>query len=215
MSTANDIATQARYILNDAGVHWDDAEMLTWINQAQSVIAMLRPDATSVLKVLTLAAGTKQSISDMKLLDVIRNVAADGVTPGRPVRLVERVLLDAIETWHTETSASYISNYAFDERSPQTFWCYPPAQAGIKVEALVSVAPGVLTNMAQSLTLPSIYDAPVMDYVLYRAFQKGTSAGSHARSARHLESFAVALGQEAAAKITTSPNAVDYGAARK
>jgi len=213
MSTAADIITPARDILNDANVRWTDAELLRWTSQGQKAIALLRPDATAQIKNLILVAGTRQTLSgsDIQLLDIIRNMGASGTTPGRPVSLVEREFLDTQINWHTGTPAAYIRNFAYDERSPRDFWCYPPATAGIQVQATVSVEPAAVTALNNTLAIPSIFDSALMDFVLYRSFQKGATVGNQSRASVHLQSFGAALGQEAMAKIAASPNSFNIG----
>ncbi len=195
MSTAADIITPAQDILNDANVRWPTTELLRWVSQGMSVIAMLRPDATATTQNLTLVAGTRQTLPSGSL----------------KLRIVERELLDLQGTWHTETAADYITNFAYDERIPAEFWCYPPANAGVQVQASVSMTPAAVTATTDALATSSIFDAPLMDFLLFRAFQKEDEAGNQARATSHFQMFALALGQEAAAKIMASPNKYNLG----
>lgn len=209
MTTANDILVQAKDILNDAGVRWLDAELLRWVNLGQQTIVTMRPDANAPGQNLTLVAGTRQTLpaGGQLLLDIARNMGADGLTPGKPVRLVQRELLDMNPSWHTETPAAYVSNYAYDERIPVEYWVYPPAQAGIKVFATVAMTPATVDATGDSLDIGIRFEGALLDYLLFRAFSKDAAVGSQQRAVTHFKSFALALGAEASAKLMTSPNA--------
>jgi len=102
----SDLIQRARKLLNDEDqvqYRWADAELISWINDAQRAVATLRPDACPDTKIVNLVAGTKQSIpaENFRLLDIVRNVASDGVTPGRAVGIIERETLDLFDPyWH-------------------------------------------------------------------------------------------------------------------
>lgn len=209
MTTAADILEQAQDILNDAGVRWLEAELLRWVNLGQQTIVTMRPDANALGQNLTLVAGTLQTLpaGGQLLIDIARNMGADGLTPGRPVRLVQRELLDMNPSWHGETPANYIANYAYDERIPGEYWVYPPAQAGIKVFATVSMTPTTVAATGDDLDIGIRFDGALLDYLLFRAFSKDAAVGSQQRAVTHFKSFALALGAEAMAKLMASPNA--------
>ena len=60
---ASDITSRARILLNDVdATRWIDAELFKWISDAQKLVAMMRPDASVATFVMTLIAGTRQTI---------------------------------------------------------------------------------------------------------------------------------------------------------
>lgn len=172
----SDILTRARTALNDAdAVRWTDAELIQWINDGCKFIVGLRPDAGSLTAVLTLAAGTRQSVAGMappglRLLDVIREEAT-----GSGVRLVDREVLDAeVPGWHKATPGP-VDCYVHDNREPATFYVFPPAVAGAQLQVMYVRAPVEITAAdvaTTDLTPPDVFLDPLLNYVLHRAKMK-------------------------------------------
>lgn len=212
MTTAQDIITPAQDILNDANVRWLNAELLRWIDLGQKTIIMLRPDANAVGQNIPLIAGTRQTLptGGLVLLDIARNMGADGATPGRPVRLVQREMLDLNPTWHSDTPSAYVTNYTYDERIPDEFWVYPPATAGIHVFGTVSMTPSAVDDVTDDLSVGVLFEGALMDYMLFRAFSKEDEVGNQQRAVSHFQAFALAIGEEAKAKIMKSPNTYNF-----
>jgi hypothetical protein len=172
---ASDIVSRARTILNDAdGVRWLDAELLNWINDGQRMITLVRPDASVTSAAVSLSAGTKQTLpaDALRILDVIRNIGADG-SGGRAVRLVDRDVLDTQNpTWHADAGQAVVKNFVYDNRDPKTFYVYPPATAASKVEVMYSKLPVNATALSSELSVADIYADPLLNYVLHRAYSK-------------------------------------------
>ena len=212
--TPNELLTRAADILQDTtNVRWPQAELLRYLNDGRRELAIHRPDIYSHTGVLTLVAGSKQTIpSDgSRLLDAVRNItAADAI--GRAVRIVEREILDAQRPeWHTETASTSLKHFMFDERAPKTFYVYPPAAAGHKLEIVYSKSPVDITDQQLSSTSvlenEDIYAGVLLDYVLYRAFSKDAEyAGNIQRATVHYQMFANSLGIGNRKRIATSPN---------
>lgn len=175
---ASDIISSVRVVLNDgAGVYWTDSEMLGWVNDAQLVVAVVRPDSVSDTADVTLVAGSKQSLptDGIRLLDIVRN------TGGRAVRLIERETLDLFDpSWHTGTASSTVKHYVYDNRVPMTFYVYPPATAGSSVEMTYSKMPTPATSASSALTIPEIYKDIMVNYVLFRAYSKDAEHAANA-----------------------------------
>ncbi len=208
MTAASIIITQAQDILNDAGVRWPTTELLRWINAGQQAIVVLRPDANALGQNITLSAGTRQQLpaGGLLLLDISRNMGADGNTPGKPIRLVQREMLDINPGWHTDAASSYITNYCYDERIPKEFWVYPPANNGIRVWSVVSMTPNTVDEATDTLDIGVMFEGALLDYVLFRGFMKGATVGNQQRALTHFKTFSMALGAEAQAKVMNSPN---------
>ena len=125
---------QVREILVDATpVTWTEAQLIAWLNDAQLAAAELRPDASSEMTTLKLAAGTTEqqlASGGIRLLSVTHNMGSDGTTPGAAIDLVERGVKDALERdWRKATGATVIDEYIFDERLPLDFSVSPPTHA--------------------------------------------------------------------------------------
>lgn len=212
--TPNEILTRAGDILQDqTNVRWAQAELLRYLNDGRRELAIHRPDIYSTSTAVTLVAGSQQTIpSDgNRFLDAVRNVSSAGVV-GRAVRIVEREILDAqLPDWHTETASTSLKHFMFDERSPKTFYVYPPATAGHKLEIVYSRSPVdvVTSDLASTTILQSedIYSGVLLDYILYRAFSKDSEyAGNLQRAGVHYQMFANSLGIGNRRRIATSPN---------
>lgn len=196
MATVSNIVTRAASHLNDVNhVRWSVAELVEHVNEAMAVIVALKPNTNAVTAEIQLVEGTKQDIpSDgVRLIDVIRNTGVDGGVPSAPIRIIERDTLDTLRpTWHKDRSSNVVKNYVFDERNPKTFYVYPPSR-GQHIEVVYSQMPATVVNSSQ-LGVFDFFQAALLDYVLYRAFDKETEEGSNARSAKHYQAFYSGLG---------------------
>lgn len=215
----SDITTRVRILLNDQdGTRWLDAELVAWINDAQKLISMARPDASVANAALTLSAGTKQSIpsTGFRLLDVIRNLASDGVTGGRSIRIVDREVLDSQDPmWHTTTASGTIKHFIYDNRDPKNFYVYPPAIAGTKIEAMYSVTPTEIVYNALDvpgtlntvLTVSDIYLEAVVNYVMYRSYSKDAEFSQNPQlAAGYLQTVFSMLGIKTQKDVAFSPD---------
>lgn len=207
---ASDIINRARIVLNDAdGIRWLDNELLGWINDGQRVIALVRPDSCVANSVVTLTAGTKQSLpaDGLRLLDVVRNIKADG-TGDRTVRHVDRDVLDTQNVnWHSETGTSLVKNYIYDNRDPKTFYVYPPALSTSKLELVYSKNPTDVTALSSTVAVADIYADPLLNYVLHRAYSKDAEfAQNFQLSSTYLTIFQSMLGIKTQKDAAFSPD---------
>jgi len=207
---ASEIIDRARVVLNDAdGVRWLDAEFFKWINDAQRVIALVRPDSVVSNTSITLVLGTKQTLpaDSLRLLDVVRNLTSTGAG-GRAVRHVDRDVLDTQNPdWHGDTPAATIKNFVYDNRDPKTFYVYPPSQAGAKLEVIYSKNPTDVSALGSSLAVADIYADPLLNYVLYRAYSKDAEFAQNAQlSGAYLGAFNSMLGIKTSKDAAYSPD---------
>lgn len=215
----SDITLRARILLNDQdGTRWLDNELVAWINDAQKLIAMTRPDSSVSNSALTLVVGSKQSIpaAGFRLLDVVRNLSADGVTGGRSIRLVDREVLDSQDPmWHTSTASATIKHFIYDNRDPKNFYVYPPAVAGTKIEAMYSVSPSEIvydavtpaTTLNTSLTVSDVYLEAVLNYVMYRSYSKDAEFSQNPQlAAGYLQTVYSMLGIKTQKDVAFSPD---------
>lgn len=177
---ASDIISRVRIVLNDlTGVHWADPELLSWINDGQLIVAIIRPDSVARTAAMSLVAGTKQSIpSDgIRLLDVVRNVG------GRAIRIIDRDVLDLFDpNWHKST-AGEIKHYVYDNRVPMDFYVYPQAKAAQQIEITYSKIPTKVAATTDALAVADIYQDIIVNYVLFRAYSKDAEHAANASMA--------------------------------
>lgn len=218
--TVVSIISDARTLLNDADVtRWTSLELQKWLNAAYREIINLRPDANAKSGSLTCVAGARQNItsafaSALRLLDVVRNVAA--TSQKNIVTLIDRASLDSARRgWPNETQTVDIEHYVFDPRLPKEFMVYPPATAAAQLEVVYSElpTPHALTEIqlnnsatAETIRIDDTYANAILDYVLFRAFSKDAiSPNMAARAAGHLQSMQLSLGVKTSGDDTTKP----------
>ncbi len=116
--TAGAIVERARQMLWDVeSVRWTEEALLGFLNAGQGAIVLARPEAFAKNVAFVMAAGTKQALpaDGVRLVDVVRNLGIDGLTPGRSVRIVEREVLDSQRPdWHAETQSQRIQHFTLE-----------------------------------------------------------------------------------------------------
>lgn len=204
---ATDITSRAQRILQDnTGIRWPDKELVDYLNDAQKQIVLYRPDAYAQNEAISLDDGSKQKIpsSGIRFLRAIRNMGADGATPGKAVREAYRDALDnEVPDWHTDTQeGATIRHYLFDDVDPTRFYVYPvpdnTSTTQVHLEIVYSSNPADIDaanlgnkDSTEELDLGDHYINPVLDWVLYRAYSKDASyAANGQRANHHLQSFA-------------------------
>lgn len=221
---------------------WPESEMVRIANFGQMAIAKYLPQAGARLDAIKLKPGTRQDLTavlaaDIKpgdgsaaadtygvaLMEVMRNQGADGLTPGRVIRIVDRETKDANDPdWHTRTGA-VIREYCYDKNQPRTFFVIPGVPAGIAVWAYVSWlaepkripdggAPGAEVYAADdsSATLLGIHDQYVEDlhnYMVAFMLLKGSkNTQNMAKAQLHAGLFTSSINAQAAALTGVNPN---------
>jgi len=222
--TSRSIIDTAKIVIQDeTGVRWPDAELLRWLNSAQRQIVLLKPDSSVVVEAVQLVAGTKQTLPDdgVMLIDVIRNLGVDGLTPGRVVKLVPRQILDAQRpNWHTEMANAEVKHFVYDGRTPKTYFVYPPQpEIPGQVEQARSIAPTDCTleeldgvpvtgGVDSVISISDIYESPLLDLVLARAYSKDSDyAGNGQRSVTHMNAAYQLLGIKEKVEVASEPMA--------
>ncbi len=176
------IEASARRILLDPapGTTWDGAAMLKFINEGIRAIVGLKPDAAPELGTLTLTAGVDQTLPALGtvLMDIRENVAS-----GSPVSHARRDLLDVTDPgWRASTPTVDVAHFMFDPRTPRRFQVYPPNTGAGQVRALYGAVPTAMAALAENVPLPDVYEAPLITYVLSRAYAENTDRQDLAKS---------------------------------
>ncbi len=132
---------------------WTEREMVIAANFAQRAIAKYLPQAGSRVDAIKLSAGTKQDLTKVlaanikpgdgsiaadtngiALLNVVRNMGADGATPGRVIRVVDRYTKDTNDPdWHTKTGG-VVREYVTEKETPRIFYAVPGVTGSVWVE---------------------------------------------------------------------------------
>jgi len=206
-----DILDRAAIILQDnTNVRFPNSELLKFFNDAQKEVVLHRPDATMVNTTFACATGSKQTLPTqaLRLIEVVRNVG------GRAVTQVERRILDeTLPNWHeTAAGTNKIEHYVYDPADPKNFYIYPKGASGThSLEVVYSSAPAEISisnfdTDTTVISLDDVYSNCILDYVLYRSYQKDSEfAGNAQRAMMHYQSFANALGVKTQADSATTP----------
>jgi hypothetical protein len=199
-TTVASITSRAAAILNDANVRWPTSELIDWLNDGQREVASIRPGASVTSGPITLTAGkTKHTlpVGAVELLEIKRNLGADGLTPGKVINYTKTEYLDALQPdWHAATPSTVIDQYCYDfERDPKHFYTYPPAHAvtTVQVEAVITVMPTDCV-LGGNINIGDEYTNALLDYVLYRAFDKNTEMSNVTRASGYYNAFLQRLG---------------------
>lgn len=200
---AKTITDKASVFLADASqTRWLPSELLGWLNDGQSEICSLVPNANPSTSIVVLLAGTKQSAPTDALYinGFIRNMGVGGTTPGGVIRQVTRNFLNSfIVGWPNATPSITVSHIAYDPADSNVdFYTYPPQPASgmSSIEIVYSKTPDIIASTGTPvITIKDIYANALLDYVLYRAFGKDSEYGNQSdRSQIHYKMFSQAIG---------------------
>ena len=209
MLVASDLIKKSSITLKDTGfVRWTQDELLSYLDEAQREIARM-PGTYVKTIVQELSAGTKQLLpaDALGLLSVVRNWTED--EPCEPVRIITRSLLDAFDPhWHMSPRRRLVENYLYDDRTPMSYFVYPPNDGSGHVEVVYTAIPAKLTSPSDVLVLREEFEAPLLMYVLYRAYCKDSdySAGMQLASG-YFTNYMSSLQAAMQATGVTTPNA--------
>lgn len=193
---------------DDDRIRWDEAERIRWFNDAGKEIVLRRPAARAVTQTLTLVSGTFQTApaGTAQVMDVIRNLTAANA-PSKAITVVDRQALDRADpSWHI-SKAGATRHFMVDDRSPTTFYVYPQAVAGAKVEALLAVPPPDVSAKTDTIDLRAEFIGPLINWALYRCHTKDSEYAQGAVAAQHYQAFQDSLGAPQAAEQANSPQA--------
>lgn len=210
--TAQSLINRVKRILNDnTSIRWTENELLDYLNDSQREIVLLRPDAlTKTESVALVVSNTKQSIpsAGIRLMNVTRNMGADGNTPGRAIRLVDRAVLDTqVPDWHASTPANEVMHYVFDPVNPKVFYVYPRVSTARQVEIIYSASP-VDIAIGATILIDDIYANAIINYIFYRAYSKDADYAQNGNLAQsYWGSFVQELGLKTQIDTATDPNA--------
>jgi len=205
----------AATILQDEGyARFSEDELLAWFNAAVRDIVALKPDANTETEAVQLQAGTLQALpaEAIVLIDVPRNMGADGETPGRIINEGNRGLLDAQHpSWQTDTASATVLVYMYDPRRPKEFSVYPPQPAANQgyVDMVTSKMPATAvlteeTRDTETIPLDDVYANAIVHATVVRALLKDPEYAAVA--SKHLELTQVLLGTKEEVESINEPH---------
>jgi hypothetical protein len=214
-----DILDRAAIILQDnTNVRFPNSELLKFFNDAQKEVVLHRPDAKMVNTTYACVDGSKQTLPSaaLRLIEVVRNVGGRAIT-----QVQKRILDETLPNWHETTAGTNkIEHFVYDPADPKNFYVYPKGASGThSLEIVYSSSPSEITisnfdSDVQVISLDDVYANCILDYVLYRSYQKDSEfAGNAQRAMMHYQSFANALGVKTQADGATTPVPASSGMA--
>lgn len=191
--------------LNDIEkITWSDSLLISALNQALSMLSLVRPDATAKVYEFVCEKGTRQDLpaDGLRLLKVVRNLKEDG-SMGRAVRLVNISDLDSIAPdWHSQPTTDTAKEYMFDERSPKWFYVYPPVNAGVKLDIEYSAQPEQIVSLDSMLPVDTVYMQPLQEFLLYKLL---SGEGGQGQGMQHYNTGMSLLGAKPAVDRFAAP----------
>jgi len=211
----------ARQLLDDNNDRWTREELNTWLNEAQRVTVVLKPNAGSLNKIIQLVPGTKQDLpaDGVSLLKITRNLGVDGNTPGRTISIVDQQSIDTLNLdWHTGDPNSSVENYVYDAQSdPKIFYVYPPQPSSDTghIELVYSAIPADVTDdkdsesPVETISIADEYEPAIKNYMLFRTYAKeGDTPTGAAKAGAYWDLFLQILGVKEVKEVQFDPNVV-------
>lgn len=223
---AADVISRASLILVDTTkVRWSEEELANWLSDGQRAAAVINPSVGATNAAVALSAGTtRQTLpaNGVMLFSVVRNMGANGATPGSAVRVASREAMDAYSAdWHSEANAAgRIQHFLYDPRDPKTYYVYPKAPATpwhveLSYSAVPAAIPLVGTSPNKTLVAPNAttisigdeYASALVDYLLYRAYSKDAEHAANLElAAAHYAAYESAVKTPAQQGQGANPN---------
>lgn len=180
------------------------ASLVDFLNAALRQLSLVRPDAFAVTESILLAPGVLQSLPDPAvhqsslkatvLLDMIRNMGADGATPGRPISMASR---EALAAYDWSKTGTVVDHFAYDAKeNPKKYHVFPgPASnRAVWVEVSYSAEPGSVSTPTSDVPVQDSFAGPLEHWVLYEVYSGDNSTSNMSKAQFHLRAFYDALG---------------------
>jgi hypothetical protein len=172
------------------GTRWANQELVDWAGEFYQLASSVNPAEFSGVREFTCVSGTKQDAPNnvVQIIDITRNL--DGTK--MPIFATTKNVLDSTRRgWHGELESQAQEVFVLDERYPRTFYVWPPAQAGSKVEVVAIAVPekhliADYSGGTASIKCSDRLTPSMVDYILFRAYSKDAEfAGNQQRSDIH------------------------------
>ncbi len=193
---------------------WTRAQLLDNLNDALRTLPGIKPDVSSTVKTWQLTADTvKQSLptNDLRLLGHLRNMGADGNTPGNALRgPVDHDTKDAYEPgWPAVIGVTSIEEWLYDERTPTIFYVSPRPHAttAVYVEAAVSAPLTLMTLETDTIPVRDEHIATLQEWMKFKAFDRDSEVTPNAiRAVKAFKAFFNLNQVKMQVDISMSPN---------
>ena len=220
----SDLVERARCLYNDPkSDRFSDVKILTFVNEAISEVAGLRPSEFVEVISVPLTEGALQTVPDGYCYIEVDGVSPSGDAGAAPTTTVgkrlDTVMAERFGGVSCADSGGGPEDYAPQSAtgvsfSPKAFKVSPPAPEGVEtsVDVVVSNANPPTVLGSDCSPLPAPYDAQILDFVLHRMHAIQVESAFHvAQSQRYCDKFYAALNADyqSASRIKSGYN---YGA---
>jgi len=207
------IAKASEIAQDEQNVVWGTDQALGWLNEAQSVVCVRRPDAYYETKSIQLVPGTKQEITDRRLKRIVRNMGETGTDPGYAPRQVQLSMLNEFNpNWHSQAAGEIVFEYVWEESAPKQFYVNPPVTTlkNVYVEVIVIADPPVIATINDTITIDDIYQAPLVEWMCYRFFSRDSEETPNMqRAVMHVQSFDAIIGGKTISDDAVNPKILE------
>lgn len=222
---------------------FSERDMVTALQSGVRALCKYLPQAGSRNLAIKLAPGSRQSIAKIPaasiktydgsnpvdtyailLLEVIRNMGANGTTPGAAIAIADRQRLDRQSPgWHTTTGAA-VRQYTYNPQDPLTFYVTPAVPAAgdaVWVDVSLVAPPKVIPdggaagselyriegNNTELVGVDDQYEDDLWNYCCaYLLLSDAKAQGALNRAAVHVQAFNASINSMAAAMTGHNPN---------
>lgn len=194
-------------LLDETGVQWSEAELIDYVNAAMNAIVGYKPDAYIKDQAFATATASKQTLpaDGIVLVDITQNLGANGTTPGKAVRQIDRTHLDHTNPdWHTSTGTAVL-HFTYDKRNPKSFYVYPYVNSTWNIRIVYSAHPAAVTAVGNSFPMDDLYENPVYYWILAAAYAKNSKREDVGKYQLYSKQFTDCLGLKQQAQIQYSP----------
>lgn len=197
-------------ILDESNDDFTESELLTLYNLTNREIVKMVPRAYTKINTMLMVAGNKQRIPSpgMVIIEVLRNMGTDGVTPGRAIRETSmEIMKKFVPAFSTDTALtdSSIWDWWPVPQEPESFYVHPKSDGSGYIELEYSQAPADVVYDAGSIyltntiALSDLYVNAIISGMLYQAYDDDTDIpGNTPRSgvyyARFLRDLGIQIG---------------------
>ena len=198
---ASTIIADAGTILND-DLHnrWPVEILLGWLDEAQTLVVPNLPDMCAKFNAFQVTAGDvrqKLSSGTFKLIDVVRNLGADGNTAGGPILFMTMGELNsAYPSWTHAAPADTAQVWSLSDAVIQDgiFYLYPAPLTDYYVEIYATSYPTTLTALTDDISVPDLFRPVLTDWVVFRSLEQNAPHGDISKAAHYQQSALAVIG---------------------
>lgn len=193
-------------LVDDQFTRWPKNDLLSYLNEAQKAIVLIRPDSFVIDVELTCTDGTKQALPDeaLRLVDVRYN----SVSKRAIVKKERSEITEYDPGWYGTTGETDAEAFVYDERDPKVFFVYPGLAAGSKLDIVCSKTPAeipVADIDTASSSLQSVYTNAIVEFMLYKAHSKDFEYSEQQKAVTHYQMFRTILNAKSEGEIGMTP----------